>query len=422
MEKEMKIRLMIAAIVFLFFSILVVEIHAQWINTGVNYGTIRTMALNNESIYAGTTNGIYLSNDLGLSWVDLNNNPVTNSTEVMAIAFKGSDIFIATWGPGVFRSSDNGLSWTNVTNNMLQAGLYSLVVCSDGSILAGTVGNGIYRSEDDGSSWTLVANVPPTWSMTINNTIIYAGTTNFGIQRSTTNGLTWETFSDGLPAGAIIRAVSTISDNVFAGTTIYGAYYLSDSTWFQISNGLPDDGLGQYQAVLAFTGNDNLVFAGTTGGVYMSGNNGTLWQGINDGLTETNIRALAITDSLLFTGTSSGGIWYRPLSQLTTSVETSSKSNPKDFILYQNFPNPFNPSTTISFSIPNEEFVTLKVFNSLGEEVADLINEIKPAGNYAFSFDANSYSGNVRDLTSGVYFYKISAGNFNETKKMIFLK
>jgi hypothetical protein len=421
----MKKNLLFAILVFLFCSKLEVDVLAQWTHTGVNYSTIRAITVYNGSIYAGTDNGIYVSTDNGLVWNSLNNGPVTNTTQVMAITFKGTDILIATWGPGVFRSTDNGLQWTNVTNNMLQGGLYSIVVCSDGSILAGTVGNGIYRSDNNGSSWTLVLNVSSVWSMTIDNTIIYAGTTSGSIQRSTTNGLTWESFSDGLPAGAIIRAVTTISDKVFAGTTVYGAYYLLDSTWFQRSNGLPDDGLGQYQAVLAFAGNDSIVFAGTTGGVYMSIDNGVLWQGINDGLTETNIRALAITDSLLFTGTSSGGIWYRPLSQLITSVETSSENNPNDFIVYQNYPNPFNPSTTISFSIPKEEFVSLKVFNSLGEEVAVLINETKPAGNYSVSFSAKGGSAtgvDASELTSGIYFYQINAGNFVETKKMMLIK
>jgi probable HAF family extracellular repeat protein len=105
-----------------------------------------------------------------------------------------------------------------------------------------------------------------------------------------------------------------------------------------------------------------------------------------------------------------------------TDVEQTNSEVPTGYSLNQNFPNPFNPSTTISFSIPNEEFVTLKVFNSLGEEVAELVNETKSAGNYSVSFNASSHSGNVRNLTSGVYFYKISAGNFTETKKMILLK
>lgn len=418
----MKKSSLFVSFVFLFCAFLVAEVSAQWIHTGGNYGTIRTIAVNNASIYAGTDMGIYLSTDNGFIWNSLNSDPVTNTTKVMAITFKGSDIFIATWGPGVFRSTDNGLHWINVTNNMLQGGLYSIINCSDGSLLAGTVGNGIFRSEDNGSSWTSVAGFSPVWSMAIDNTIIYAGTTSHGIQRSTTNGQTWESVNDGLPAGETIRVVASIHNKVFAGTSFHGAYYLANTTWVQISNGLPDDGLGQYQAVLAFAGTDDMLFAGTTGGVYMSVDNGASWQGINDGLSETNMRTLAINDSTLFAGTFSSGIWHRPLSQLVTSVGSSSENSPTEFFLRQNFPNPFNPSTKISFSIPNEEFVSLKVFNSLGEEVAELVNETKPAGNYSISFDAGGQSGEVRNLSSGVYFYKITAGNFLETKKMIYLR
>ena len=105
-----------------------------------------------------------------------------------------------------------------------------------------------------------------------------------------------------------------------------------------------------------------------------------------------------------------------------TDVEQTNSEVPTGYSLNQNYPNPFNPTTTISFSIPSEEFVSLKVFNSLGEAVAELVNETKPAGNYSVSFNTGSHSGNVRDLTSGVYFYKLSAGSFIETKKMILLR
>jgi hypothetical protein len=88
---------------------------------------------------------------------------------------------------------------------------------------------------------------------------------------------------------------------------------------------------------------------------------------------------------------------------------------PSAYALEQNFPNPFNPGTTINFSIPTEGFVTLDVYNSIGQKVATLVNETKTAGTYAVNFDAS-------DLTSGIYFYKISSGNFAETKKMILLK
>ena len=88
----------------------------------------------------------------------------------------------------------------------------------------------------------------------------------------------------------------------------------------------------------------------------------------------------------------------------------------KDFRLSQNYPNPFNPSTVINFSIPTENtVVSLKIYNSIGQEVGTLINQIVPAGNHEVRFDATG-------LSSGVYFYTLTAGNFVESKKMIVLK
>ncbi len=99
------------------------------------------------------------------------------------------------------------------------------------------------------------------------------------------------------------------------------------------------------------------------------------------------------------TGTS---VQYKPLTASTYSLE-------------QNFPNPFNPTTTISFTIPTTSNVSLNVFNILGREVATLINETKIAGNYSINFNAS-------DLSSGVYFYKLTTGNFTSTKKFILMK
>jgi len=97
------------------------------------------------------------------------------------------------------------------------------------------------------------------------------------------------------------------------------------------------------------------------------------------------------------------------------SVENISGVTPSNYSLEQNYPNPFNPSTTINFTIPNSEFVTLKVFNILGSEVATLVNENLSAGAYRFNFDA-------KGLASGVYLYELNAGNFREIKKMNLLK
>ncbi|WP_337873397.1 T9SS type A sorting domain-containing protein [Ignavibacterium sp.] len=108
------------------------------------------------------------------------------------------------------------------------------------------------------------------------------------------------------------------------------------------------------------------------------------------------------------------GFWNIYQQGKITSVEND-EIIPDKFELRQNYPNPFNPSTSISFSIPNEELVSLKVYNSLGEEVAELINETKQAGNYEMNF-------NSVGLASGIYFYRIQAGSFIQTKKMTLLK
>ena len=113
----------------------------------------------------------------------------------------------------------------------------------------------------------------------------------------------------------------------------------------------------------------------------------------------------------------------------TTSDLENVAAFPASFQLYQNFPNPFNPSTKIKFTIPTsplnpspyqgegnrERFVSLIVYDVLGNEIATLVNEEKPAGNYEVQFNANS-------VASGIYFYKLQAGTFIETKKMILLK
>jgi len=97
-----------------------------------------------------------------------------------------------------------------------------------------------------------------------------------------------------------------------------------------------------------------------------------------------------------------------------TTVDDN-KDIPIEFSLAQNYPNPFNPSTRISFSIPKEEFVSLIVYNSLGEEVAELVKETKSAGNYSVTFDASG-------LSSGVYIYRLSTGASVQMKKMILNK
>lgn len=99
------------------------------------------------------------------------------------------------------------------------------------------------------------------------------------------------------------------------------------------------------------------------------------------------------------------------------AVEARPKTIPAGFVLYDNYPNPFNPSTTIKFSVPFASNVTIKVFDVLGREVATLLNERRAAGAGSVRFDVSQHG-----IASGVYFYRIQAGAFDQTKKMILLQ
>jgi hypothetical protein len=94
---------------------------------------------------------------------------------------------------------------------------------------------------------------------------------------------------------------------------------------------------------------------------------------------------------------------------------------PDKYRLYQNYPNPFNPSTIIRFEIKDTRFTTLKIYNTLGKEVATLVNEKLQPGEYEYKFDARLY-GQGTNLASGVYYYKLETDNFSETKKMLLIK
>ena len=134
-------------------------------------------------------------------------------------------------------------------------------------------------------------------------------------------------------------------------------------------------------------------------------------------INDPSINSVTLTATNPFTGSTSGFARYN----LVTPVDDENNF-PTEFALEQNYPNPFNPSTTIKYTIPSvistegrNLNVQLKVYDVLGNEVATLVNEEKPAGSFEVKFDAS-------ELTSGVYFYKILAGNFVETKKMILIR
>jgi photosystem II stability/assembly factor-like uncharacterized protein len=155
-----------------------------------------------------------------------------------------------------------------------------------------------------------------------------------------------------------------------------------------------------------FLGNSILTRLPEPGNI--SAVNEWLLTGLQDGQYEWRVSAVdaAYVGSIIATGTFNIG---------TPTAVDPGDNLPDDYSMTQNYPNPFNPATTIKYSIPKEGLVTLKVYNVIGEEVATLVNDIKQVGNYNLTF-------NAENLSSGVYLYRLKAGSFVETKKMILMK
>jgi len=156
--------------------------------------------------------------------------------------------------------------------------------------------------------------------------------------------------------------------------------------------------------------NNSTGWVGGWGGLtFKTSNGGANW--VSDPWGQNVNRFRVFNDTFAY----SVGTKVYKFSRLTTSVEPSSSIIPDKFIMSQNYPNPFNPTTRITYSIPQNNFVTLKIYNTSGSEVQTLINKQQIAGSYTVNFDAFG-------LPSGIYYYKINAGSFTETRKMVLIK
>ncbi|RKY93585.1 MAG: hypothetical protein DRQ01_04420, partial [Ignavibacteriae bacterium] len=137
---------------------------------------------------------------------------------------------------------------------------------------------------------------------------------------------------------------------------------------------------------------------------------------IEVGFYDTGVGAwgVAVIGSYSYVADDGDGI-YIIQNDLLVGINEETSFSPGSFLLAQNYPNPFNPTTTIKFQIPELSFVTLKVYDVLGSEITTLVSEEKTMGRYEVEFNAIT-------LPSGIYFYRLQAGDFVETKKMMLLK
>ena len=169
----------------------------------------------------------------------------------------------------------------------------------------------------------------------------------------------------------------------------------------------------QFVYSIATTGN-KIYVASWTGGVFSSTDNGNTWTSLGMGGLGVSTLVVNPNSDDLFVGTKDGQIFLSRSSSVT-DIGDNDNASPTEYKLAQNYPNPFNPSTTIEFVVPTAGIYTLKVYNTLGQEVAKLVENELASGLHKVTFDASK-------LSSGMYIYKLSGNNVNVSKKMILMK
>jgi photosystem II stability/assembly factor-like uncharacterized protein len=337
--------------------------------------------------YTGTVVGesgkIFQTTDGGATWTC-----DTFFNNLSAVSFTDANTGTAVGVLAMLRTTNGGVTWTSQSSGAT----YSLrgVFFTDANtgtavglfapILRTTNGGGTWTS--DSSWWTHYCLYGVSFTDANTGTIVGPGliscnngncdTLDAVILRTTNGGVTWTSQSSGTRTSLI--AVSFTDANT--GTAVGG-----DGTILRTTNG------------------------------------GATWISQSSGTTDL-LTGVSFTDANTGTAVGNNGTILRT----TTGGVTGVKDNPNliaqipnQFALEQNYPNPFNPTTTISYQLPAIATVELKIFDVLGRDVQTLVNERQSAGIHSVIFDA-------RDLSSGVYFYRLQAGNYRASKKLLLLK
>ena len=176
--------------------------------------------------------------------------------------------------------------------------------------------------------------------------------------------------------------------------------------------------LGNSSGGLNLSTYQNLMAGGNSGAVILPGNhaNSYLWQKVNNGeMPPGNNPDLNTNEINLIAQWIDEGALENPALEIYNNAQI-----PKEYILNQNYPNPFNPVTTLRYDLPEQNDVTITIYNMLGRKVKTLVNSTQDAGFKSVIWDATNYQGNP--VSAGVYLYKIQAGEYISTKKMVLLK
>lgn len=363
------------------------------------------------------------STDFGSTWTTISTSVGSNSAPCDIEVFPDTSIIlVGDNGTGIFKSTDYGVTWAQTYSTSGEIPTVAVDFQNPGIAWATkwSGGGGMLKSTNYGQSWTLVPyfGTINMWGVHIQESdgnIILANSysTSPGSWRSTDGGTNWTPVN--IPATGY-QVVSIDSMTQFAAQG--GGFYKLHSPYF-----IPVE-LTSFSASII----DGIIILNWNTATELN-NQGFDIEGSYDNQIFEKIGFVSgfgtTTDQQAYSysinKTESRKSFYR-LKQIdyngtfeySSTIEVEGIA-PSKFVLEQNFPNPFNPSTKISFTMPTESNVKIIVYNLIGQKVAEVVNSKFSAGNHSVDFNGS-------DLSSGIYLYKIEAANFTSTKKMQLIK
>lgn len=394
----------------------------QWVQVsegiGINHHITSIISAGNLIFAGSVSGGVYRSSGNGENWQTVNTG--LSNTKVSALYFTNNILYAGTIGGGIFISTNSGDSWSASSGGLTN--LYiSCLYFSNNKIYAGTsdtLGNsgGVFFSTNNGTDWSYggLSGLHVRALIGSGNYLLagtgYNGTTG-GIFRTTNGGVNWYISNYGLLGfGIEVNHLSADGANIYAGTGT--GVYLSinnGGSWESISiqlSGVKVNSITQYN----FT-----MFAGTPNGVYLSTNYGVNWTLRNQGFPQgVYVKKLLCTGNFLYAGTKEHSVWRRDAIEII-GIRKIPGEVPDKFSLLQNYPNPFNSLSKIRYEISKTSNTVIDIFDIKGCLIKNIVSGIYLPGVYELIFDG-------RDLTSGVYYCRMRAGEYGQTRKMVIIK
>jgi hypothetical protein len=406
--------------------ILSAECSAQWLsqNSGVSATLTDVIMIDTSTaIIVGYGGKILKTMDGGRHWVTKESG---TTSDLNAISFRSLLDGYAVGNGVVCHSTDGGETWKTsaITGNYqcIATGGYPLTP----AVYIGSYDNGEVRfSYDNGITWydTVLVNGSKIVSITnlsvLNSTLTKILTPNSIWQ--TLNGTQWLTNNPPLGFWDDIISADLKGPSQYllcrSANPGYWPFILkkspTDSVWKRITNDFPF--LTFLNHIQAFSDTSIVYTCGSPAKLFKSIDNGETWFAQN---VPTNkfLRSLSFfTPSFGFAVGDSGVILHTENGGLTPVRSENPNLIPSYASLYPNFPNPFNPTTEIRFTLNRSSFVTLKIHNVLGKEVSNIISDWRDPGTYTITWDATGFP-------SGIYFCRFLADDFSEVQKMILIK